>query len=337
MDSPASGLTGRRVLVTGGLGFLGLNLVSPLLDAGAGVRILNRSLNPLACRWLEAVRAGRSVERVEGDIGDPGCLASVLQGVDVVIDLAGESGAVRSLREARMDMEVNVAGHLTLLDTLRRLARPPRLVFASSRLVYGVTGAAAVGEDHPTRPTSLYGLHKLTVEHYLRIYREQFGVPFTVLRLTNPYGPFQLPERRHYGVLNQFVIAAIRDQALPLYGGGGQLRDYVHAADVARAILSACASEQAEGATFNVGAGSSVSFADAARTVVGLAGSGRVAIEPWPEGYRRVETGDFVCDISRIRAQLGWSPKVLLNEGLQTTIASYRSLLDGATADPHAT
>jgi UDP-glucose 4-epimerase len=200
-------------------------------------------------------------------------------------------------------------------------------VFASSRLVYGATGGTPVSEEHPTRPTSLYALHKLTVEHYLRIYREQFGLPYCVLRLTNPYGPFQLPERRAYGVLNQFVMAAIHGAPLPLFGGGSQLRDYVHASDVARAILSACRDARSVGEVFNVGAGRSVSLAEAAQAIVTLAGSGQAASAPWPEGERRVETGDFRCDVSKIRALLSWSPAVPLAEGLAETVAAYRELL----------
>lgn len=316
--------------MTGGLGFLGLNLLGPLLDAGAEVKVLSRSLQPLALRWLERALSGRSVEIARGEIGDPACLERSFDGIDVVVDLAGESGAVKSLREARADMEVNVAGHLLLLDCVRRRKRPPHVVFASSRLVYGVTGGAPVTEEQPTRPTSLYALHKLTVEHYLRIYREQFGISHTVLRLTNPYGPYQLPERQHYGVLNRFVMAALRGETLALYGGGGQLRDYVHASDVARAIICACRDSRAVGETFNVGGGRSVSLAHAAQTVVELAGSGRVAAEPWPDRERRVETGDFLCDISRIRRTLGWSPRVLLEEGLPATVRTYRALLADA-------
>jgi nucleoside-diphosphate-sugar epimerase len=326
-------LSGRRVLVTGGLGFLGLNLVGPLCRSGARVLILSRTASPLARRWLAEAAEG-PVEVLVGDIADGAALERALADVEIVVDLAGESGATRSLEDAQADMQVNVAGHLALLGALRRKTRPARVVFASSRLVYGVTGSAAVGETHATLPTSLYGLHKLTVEHYLRIHREHFGIPFTILRITNPYGPFQLPHRRHYGLLNQFVMSAIRGDALPLYGGGGQLRDYVHARDVAEAILAVCASDACDGETFNLGSGESVALAAAARAIVRLAGSGQVSEVAWPEGARRVETGDFACDVSRLRACVGWSPRVGLQEGLATTIEAYRRLLPDPARGP---
>jgi UDP-glucose 4-epimerase len=327
MSGAAGRFAGRRVLVTGGLGFLGLNLVPPLLDGGAEVRILARTLQPLALSWLEQLRRGRAVEILQGDIADADRMPAWLDGVDLVINLAGESGAVKSLREAHADMQVNIAGHLNLLDTVRGLAALPRIVFVSSRLVYGVTGATLVGEEHSTLPTSLYGLHKLTVEHYYRIYHRHYGVPYAVLRLTNPYGLYQLPERRHYGIVNRFVMAALGDEAIPLYGGGPQLRDYIHVRDAAEAVLRAGLDPRAVGETLNAGAGRSVSLGEVARRIVSLAGTGRIEEVPWPEGHRKVETGDFLCDTRRIEERLGWKAAVGLDEGLRETVEGYRSLL----------
>lgn len=327
MDGVTDGLVGRRVLVTGGLGFLGLNLVPLLLEGGAEVRVLARTLQPLALSWLDRLRDGRDVEVLQGDIADPDRMPGWLDGVDLVLNLAGESGAVKSLREAHVDMQVNIAGHLNLLDAVREQGEPPRVVFVSSRLVYGVTGAEPAGEGHPTLPTSLYGLHKLTVEHYYRIYHQQYGIPYAILRLTNPYGLYQLPQRVHYGIVNRFVMAAIRDEAIPLYGGGPQLRDYIHVRDAAEAVLRAGLDPRAVGETLNVGAGRSVSLGEVARRIVALAGSGRVEEVPWPEGPRKVETGDFLCDTRRIGERLGWKAAVGLDEGLRQTVEGYRALL----------
>lgn len=320
-------LGGRRVLLTGGLGFLGLNLVPLLLASGAEVLVLNRSLHPLALSWLERLRDGRTVAIVQGDIADAESMPGWLDGVDLVINLAGESGAVKSLREAQTDMQVNIAGHLNLLDAIRARSSFPRVVFVSSRLVYGVTGPDPVDEEHPPRPTSLYGLHKLTVEHYYRIYHQHYGIPYTILRLTNPYGPFQLPHRLHYGIVNRFVMAALRGEAIPLYGGGPQLRDYIHVRDAADAVLRAGVDERAAGETFNVGAGRSVSLGEVARRIVDLAGSGWIEDVPWPDGYQKVETGDFLCDTRRIEERLGWQAGIEVAEGLRETVDAYRSLL----------
>ncbi len=320
-------LRGKRVLITGGLGFIGLNVAPAFLAAGAQVRILNRSAHPLALKWLGQIADGHPVEVCQGNIGDGDGMRAWLAGVDVVVNLAGESGAVKSLQEARSDMQVNVAGHLTLLDTVRTIGALPRVVFVSSRLVYGVTGSTPVAEERPARPTSLYGLHKLTVEHYHRIHWEQYGIPSTILRLTNPYGPFQLPHRLHYGVVNRFIMTAIQGGTITLFGDGGQLRDYVFAADVAEALLRACVEERAVGQVLNVGSGVSVGVGEVARRIVAAAGSGSVESAPWPHDEQKVETGDFLCDTSRIREILGWQARTDLDDGLRLTVQSYRSLL----------
>jgi len=277
---------------------------------------------------LSRVAAGRSIEVVEGDIRDASPSVRWLDEVEVVVNLAGESGALKSFHEAQADAQVNVTGHLRLLDAIRRLRAPPRVVFLSSRLVYGATGRAAAREDHPTAPTSVYGLHKLTVEHYYRLYWQHYGIPYCVLRVTNTYGLYQLPNRRTHGVINQFILAALSGHSLSVYGDGSQLRDYVHVADVATAIILAATHEQAVGGIFNIGAGVSVGLDEVANRIVRLAGKGRVARIVWPDELLKVETGDFRCDISRARERLSWRPEVGLDEGLLTTISGYRALLE---------
>ncbi len=320
-------LRGRCVLLLGGLGFIGLNLVPELLRAGARVEIVNRSLDPLALRWLDRQAGGREVGIHQADIRNVDGLQPWLDAADLVVNLAGESGAVKSVREALADSQATVGGHLAVLEALRGRGRLSRVVFISSRLVYGVTGPAPAGEDHPTRPTSLYGLHKLTVEHYHRIYWEHHGIPYTILRLTNPYGPFQLPRRREYGVVNRFVLNALRGDTITLFGGGRQLRDYLHVADAVAAVLRALVDERAAGETLNVGAGTSVSLREMAERIVEACGSGRVESAPWPGGYERVETGDFLCDTRRAERLLGWRPGMDLEKGLRSTVAIYRELL----------
>jgi len=320
------------VVLLGGLGFIGLNLVPELLRAGARVEIVNRSLDPLALRWLDRQARGAPFSVHQGDIRDVEKLHDCLQTADLVINLAGESGAVKSARHALTDAQVNVGGHLAVLEALRGRQHPVRVVFISSRLVYGVTGSAPVDEDHPTRPTSLYSLHKLTVEHYHRLYWEHFGIPYTILRLTNPYGAFQLPDRREHGIVNRFVLAALRGEAITLFGGGRQLRDYIHISDASTAILRAATDERTAGETLNVGAGVSVSLREMAERIVEITGSGTVGTAPWPEGYKQVETGNFLCDTRRIEHLLGWKPLTDLETGLRSTVDFYREIL--ANADP---
>jgi UDP-glucose 4-epimerase len=318
------GYAGKRVLVTGGLGFLGLNLVAGLLRSGARVAITNRSSTPRSLAWLAGIARRTPVDLV---LGDSPPARDQLDGLAVIFNLAGKSGAVQSLVEAHADMQANIEFHLGLLETARRCATPPRVVFTSSRLVYGDTGPVSVSETHPPQPTSLYGLHKLTVEHYHRLYHIHYGVPYSVVRLTNPYGPFQAPGRRGYGIINEFIMSAMRGGEIAIYGDGSQLRDYPYVEDIVDAILTAGLSERAVGQTMNVGLGRSVRIADFAEMIVEIAGAGRIVKVPWPELDRKVETGDSLCSIELARSVLGWEPRFDWRSGIARSVEAYRALL----------
>lgn len=324
---PDVDLSDRRVLVTGGLGFLGLNTVGGLLDRGAQVRIVSRSRSATALEWLDRIAAARPVELVIADVGTaaPG-VSPWLEGLDAVVHLAGESGAAWSLDRPSQELHGNVEAQLFFLDALRRMACPPHVVFVSSRLVYGAGGGVPVDERSPVDPTSLYAAHKLTVENYLKVYGRSTGLPWTILRVTNPYGPFQPPATETHGVVNRFVQAAIASRPITIYGDGSQLRDVLHVDDVVRAILLSLGETAARSEVLNVGAGRSLPLAEIARRVVAIARSGTLESRPWPESDLRVETGDFRCSTARIAGLLGWQPRIDLDEGLERTVRAYRDL-----------
>jgi UDP-glucose 4-epimerase len=183
-----------------------------------------------------------------------------------------------------------------------------------------------VSESWLTGPLSLYGVHKLAGEHYHLLYEHLYGLRTAILRITNPYGPFQGPTENRYGIINWFIHLALTDQVLPIYGDGRQLRDYIHVDDVVEAFLVAGAPGAAAGMVFNVGSGIGISFGRMAEMVVEQAGSGRIEHRPWPDEARRVETGDFVADVSRIREALGWRPTIALADGLRGVVGQYRQM-----------
>jgi UDP-glucose 4-epimerase len=313
----------RPVLITGGSGFIGLNLVAALRPVDAEIRILNRSPVPDGGELTELLS---SVRQLRGDLRDRALVDEAIDGADVIFNLAGHSGSTTSNLEPFDDLDINLRGHLTLLEACRRLKRPPTIVFASSRLVYRPTDQLPVPETALTGPLSLYGVHKLTGEHYHLLYGHHYGIPTAVLRITNPYGHFQRPTENRYGIINWFIHLAVSDQVLPVYGDGRQLRDYVHVDDVVRAFLMAGADPKAHGTIFNVGSGSGVSFGQMAETVVREAASGRIEYRPWPAEAAMVETGDFVADVSRIAEVLGWRPTISLAAGLRGVVRQYRQM-----------
>ena len=321
MTSTALGdsFRGRVALVTGGFGFIGTNLVLRLIELGAEVRVLARSWPPQSDGSGEYQLP--KVQLFKGDIRDEAVVHEAVEACDFVFHLAGKSGASASNESPLEDLDVNCRGLLLLLNAVRHLAPRALVVFPSSRLVYAPNLPLPVSELAETMPLSIYGAHKLAAENYLNVYRRQFGLKSAVLRITNPYGPFQRPEQRSYGVINQFIHEAVRGQTITLFGEGAQLRDYIHIDDVVDAMVLVAASPEAWDATYNVGSGVGTSLAELARLVVELAKSGKVEHVPWPESEASVETGDSCADISRIKAAIGWSPKVALREGVGDVIS----------------
>ena len=314
-----------RVLVIGGLGFIGVNLTERLVTEGRTVTVVT------PCRAKHADRAAtfeaRGVRIVEGDLRDAVAMTKAVAGQAIVFNLAGESGAVRSMEDPWTDLDVNCRGNLVLLEALRTVNRDAKLVFVGSRLEYGRQTIQPVDEEQAPDPLCLHAIHKLTVEKYLRLYGSLFGLRYTIARVTNPYGPGQPPGRTAYGVVNRLIHLALAGDALPIYGDGTQRRDYIHVDDLVPALVALAESSLSDGRVFNVGSGEGTRMIDMARAIIDLAGAGHVKHVGWPALAEQIETGDFVADISRIRADLGWTPEIALRDGLQKTIVYYRALV----------
>ena len=318
-------LRGHRVLVVGGLGFIGANLSRRLLAEGAIVTVLTPSRERHAEDAHEFDRAGIAVR--EGDVRRRDDVAAAVAGQDVIFNLSGQSGAVRSMEDPWTDLDVNCGGALSLLEAVRAVNQKARVIFTGSRLEYGRVGSTPVGEDHATDPLCLHAIHKLTVEQYLKLYRQLFGLRYVIARITNPYGPGQPKGRTAYGVINRMIHLALAGDTLTIYGDGSQQRDYVHVADVVDALVVMAQSPNANGRAYNVASGVGTRLIDAANEIVRIAGGGRVEHVAWPPLAQQIETGDFVADISRAKRELGWSPSRALTAGLEDTIAHYRAAL----------
>jgi UDP-glucose 4-epimerase len=321
-----SGFRDRAALVIGGLGFIGGRLVGELAARGARVTVLT----PQRDRHRDAVvdHEARGVRVMEGDVRDRDAVEAAVRGQDVVFNLAGQSGAVRSMEEPWADLDVNCRGMLTLVEVLKRDNRGARVVFAGSRLEYGRVGPEPVAETHTPDPLCLHAIHKLMAEQYLRLYERLYGISHAVARITNPYGPGQPRSRTAYGVVNRLIYLALAGETLPIYGDGRQRRDYIYIDDVVEALLALGSPDPASHVTsgvYNVGTGIGTSIADMASAITNAAGGGRLEFVPWPPLAEQIETGDFVADITRIRTELGWRPAVALDEGLRRTVGFYRA------------
>ena len=311
---------GRQVLVLGGFGYIGTHVTDALLKSAAAVTVVTpwRERHEAVARRVEA--AGARV--VQADVRDRVAMREAVAGQEIVFNLSGRSGSVRSVEDPAGDLDVNCNGTLALIDAIHLESPAAKLVLAGSRLVYGATRALPVSENQVLAPLCPHGLHKATAERYLSIYAALHGLRATTVRITNPYGPGQPADRSAYGVINYLIHLALTGSPLPIYGDGAQMRDYVFIADVVRALLAVGAHPPSDGRSYNVGSGVGTRMIDAARLIIEAAGGGRVETRPWPPIAKQIETGDFVADIGRIRAEIGWTPVVTLVDGLHRTVAA---------------
>lgn len=314
---------GRHVLVIGGLGFIGTNLTSRLLEVEADLTVLTPTRERHADEARAFERQGARI--VEGDLRDHALMSHLVAGQDIIFNLSGQSGAVRSMEDPWTDLDVNCRGNLVLLEAIRSGNPRVKVVLAGSRLQYGRPSQLPVPESADSDALCLHAIHKRTAEQYLRLYGQLFGVRFAAARLTNPYGPGQPSGRTAYGVINRLIHLALADEPLTIYGDGRQQRDYVHVDDVVNALVRLGANDGSDGHAYNVGSGTGTPMIDVARMIVAIVGRGRVEHVEWPPLAAQIETGDFVADISKITRELDWAPTVPLAAGLERTVAFYRA------------
>jgi nucleoside-diphosphate-sugar epimerase len=259
------------------------------------------------------------------DIRDRYAMAYLVQGQEVVFNLAGQVSHVDSMTDPEPDLEINCKAQLMLMEALRASNHDARVVFASTRQVYGKPQYLPVDERHPVTPTDVNGINKHAGEQYHMLYSEVYGLPTVVLRLTNTYGPRQMMHHTRQGFIPVFVRMALEGKTIQLFGGGDQRRDANYVSDVVDAfLLSARHADTMSGRIFNLGGAPSFSLLEFTDTLIDVVGKGAVESVEWPPEKAKIDIGDFEGDFSRITAQLGWRPQVSLREGLEQTVQFYR-------------
>jgi UDP-glucose 4-epimerase len=317
-------LEGARVLITGGAGMIGSTIAHLALARGARVTILDALLPLYGGNLFNLQGIREQVEFIQGDIRDLALMRRVVPGCDYIFSLAGQVSYVDSNTDPLLDLDINCKGHLQVLEACRQENPQARLLFASSRFVYGRIEYNPVDENHPFNCLSIYGIHKLAGEKYYRFYHEAYGLPAVSVRIANPYGPRQQMKHSKYGIVNWFVRLALEGQPLTVFGDGQQRRDYIFNEDVAEGCLALMLSLGTEGQVYNLGTGTAVPFIEMARLVAEAVPGTEVRQVEWPRDRYFVETGDYLSDISRISAATGWRPRTTLKQGIARTVAYYR-------------
>jgi UDP-glucose 4-epimerase len=312
----------RRVLVTGGLGFVGSNLCRALADLGAQVVAVD-SLLPDYGGNLANLEGYEDRVRINiADVRGHG-MEYLVKGQEVLFNLAGQVSHVDSMSDPFTDLEINCRSQLWILEAVRRGNPGLKVVYAGTRQIYGRPQRLPVDETHPLQPVDVNGINKISGEFYHLLYHSVYGIRACSLRMTNTYGPRQLIRHPRQGFIGWFVRLALLGEEIQIFGDGTQRRDFDYVDDAVDAFLRAGADPAADGQVFNLGGDAPINLLDLAKLLVELAGRGSWRLQPFPDERRRIDIGDFHADSSRIRKVLGWQPTTPLREGLRRTLDYY--------------
>ncbi len=318
---------GRRVMITGGLGFIGSNLAHQLVNLGARVLIVDSLIQDYGGNLFNVADIDGRLRVNIADIRQQSTMNYLVRDQEVIFNLAGQVSHIDSMRDPYTDLEINCRSQLSILEACRRNNPQAKVVFAGTRQVYGKPDSLPVDERHLVRPTDVNGINKVAGEYYHLVYNNVFGVRACSLRLTNVYGPRQLIRHNRQGFIGWFIRLAILDQEIQIFGDGSQMRDFVFVDDAADAFLRAGASDACNGEVFNVGGTEPISHRDLVHLLIDVAGTGRYRMVEWPAEKKAIDIGSFYADSTKFRTTVGWEPRVALREGLCRTIEFYREYL----------
>jgi UDP-glucose 4-epimerase len=319
-----SAWAGRRVLITGGLGFIGSNLAIRLAEAGAVTTLVDAMIPEYGGNLFNIDPVRDRVTVNFGDVCDRHAMDWLVRGQEYVFHLAGQVSHVMSLTNPYPDIDYNIKGTVVLMEALRRFNPRAKVVFTGTRGQYGPAVRLPVAEDAPTNPKGLYEISNLTAEKIIRVYDDTHGLGSVLLRLTNVYGPRAQMRHSHYGVANWFVRLALDGATLRVFGDGQIQRDFLFVDDCVDAILACAVCPAARGEILNVGIDRPTTFLELVQTLIRVAGSGRWEFAPFTPERKAQEPGDFYSDIGKIRRLTGWQPRTPLEEGLRRTCEYYR-------------
>lgn len=314
---------GKKALITGGLGFIGSNLARALVALGAKVTILDSLIpeyggNKRNLRGLE-----RKVAINLSDVRDRHSLPEFLRGQNFLFNLAGQTSHMDSMTDPETDLEINCRAQLTLLEACRKHNPKLRVVFASTRQIYGRPDYLPVDEKHPLRPVDVNGINKLAGEEYHLLYSEVHGVRSTVLRLTNTIGPRMRIKDARQTFVGIWIRQILEGKPVEVWGGE-QLRDFTYVDDAVEAFLLAATHPQAVGHVFNLGGVGRVSLRHLAQTLVDVAGRGSYTVRAFPADRKKIDIGDYYSDCRLIGKKLGWKPRTTIKQALAQTFGYYR-------------
>lgn len=316
-----SSFSKRKILITGGLGFIGSNLARRLVQEGASVTVVD-SLIPEYGGNLANLAGLEGQVRVNiSDIRDEPSMRYLVRGVDYLFNLAGQTSHLDSMRDPFTDLEINCRAQLSILEVCRQYNPELKIVYAGTRQVYGRPDSLPVDERHPCRPTDANGIHKLAGEWYHLLYHQVYGLRACSLRLTNTFGPRMRVKDARQTFVGIWIRRLVEGEPFEVWGGD-QLRDLTYVDDAVEAMLLAAQSEAVNGRIFNLG-GPCCTLRDLADLLIRIHGRGSYELRDFPNEARKIDIGSYYADDSLFRSTCGWEPRTTLPEGLFRTLDYY--------------
>jgi UDP-glucose 4-epimerase len=317
----------KRILITGGLGFIGSNLAHRLVELGARVTLVDSLIPEYGGNLFNIAGIEDKVHVNISDVRDEHSMHYLVQGHDYLFNLAGQTSHLDSMQDPYTDLEINCRSQLSLLEVCRKHNPEIKIVFASTRQIYGKPDYLPVDEKHLLRPVDVNGINKMAGEWYHILYNNVYRIRACALRLTNTYGPRMRIKDARQTFVGIWLRLLVEGKPFEVWGGE-QLRDFTYIDDAVDAFLLAAANENANGQVFNLGGDDVINLKELADLLVKLKVGTKYTKRAFPANRKRIDIGDYYADDSLIRYALGWKPKISLPEGLARTVAFYEKHLE---------
>lgn len=312
----------KRTLITGGLGFIGSNLAIRLVELGAHVTIVDSMIEAYGGNIFNIEPIKTKVHINISDVRDKYGIPYLVQNQDIIFNLAGQVSHIDSMTDPETDLNINCVSQLSLLQAVQKYQPKTRIVFASTRQIYGRPKYLPVNEEHPINPTDINGINKTAGEWYHKLYHEVYGIDTVSLRLTNTFGPRQLMKHNKQGFIPWFIRLLIEQKTIQLFGSGEQIRDINFVDDAVDAFLLAGIHPNAVGKVYNLG-GEPISLLNLVKRMIAVNQKGEYTLVPFPEEKKKIDIGDFYGDFGKIKKDLGWEPRTTLDDALTKTFDYY--------------
>ena len=312
----------KKVLITGGLGFIGSNLAIRLVSMGAKISIVDSLLPGYGGNIFNILPVKDKVEINYADIRETEKINKLVCGRDIIFNLAGTLSHVDSMVSPMIDLDINCRAQLSLLESVRKHNPKVKIIFAGTRNQYGKAKYLPVDENHPQEPTDINGINNIASEKYHLMYTSVYGIKTISLRLTNTFGPRHQMKHSKQGVLNWFIRQVMDGEEVKLYGNGRQIRDVNYIDDVVSALIITGQSSKGWGEAYNLG-GTPVSLLDFVKDVIKIVGKGKYSTKPFPKDRLKIEIGDYTASYEKIKSVMGWQPRAKLIDGIRKTVDYY--------------